>query len=97
FDLAPSDVTTDEGARLLECFVWADQLERLERLRRAIETLRDDPPELIAGDYVELLPELLEQRDEDALTVVFETASLAYVEEDRRAILAREIELAGRR
>jgi len=65
----------------LECFIWADRLKRLERVRRAIETLRDDPPELIAGDYAELLPDRLEQRDEDAIAVAFETAPLAYVED----------------
>jgi hypothetical protein len=96
-DLDPIDVTTEQGARLLECFVWADQLERLERLRQSIETLRDDPPELIAGDYVELLPDLLEHRDEHAITVVFQTASLGYVAEERRAELYGEIESAGRR
>ena len=36
-DLSPVDVTTEHGARLLQAFVWADQTERLDRLRRAIE------------------------------------------------------------
>ena len=31
-----------------------------ERLDRAIEALRDDPPELVRGDYVEELPEVLD-------------------------------------
>jgi len=43
-DLDPVDVTTDEGAQLLRCFVWADQPDRLERLDRAIDALRSDPP-----------------------------------------------------
>ena len=42
-DLAPIDVTTDEGARLLECFVWAGQDERLDRLQRAIDVVRGQP------------------------------------------------------
>jgi hypothetical protein len=33
-DLAPIDVTTDEGARLLQCFVWAGQEERFDQLTR---------------------------------------------------------------
>jgi hypothetical protein len=41
-DLAPVDVTTEEGALLLKSFVWADQAERLELLDRAIATLRED-------------------------------------------------------
>ena len=95
-DLEPVDVTTEEGARLLECFVWADQRERLERLRRAIAALRDEPPELIRGDYVELLPGLLRERSDGALTVVFQTASLGYLSDDRRAPLFAEIERSGR-
>ena len=61
-DLNPVDATTEHGARLLQAFVWADQTDRLERLRRAIEVLRADPPELIRGDYVDSLPALLADR-----------------------------------
>ena len=58
-DLNPVDVTTDDGSRLLQAFVWPDQPGRLDRLRRAIDVVRHDPPELQRGDYVEALPELL--------------------------------------
>ncbi len=95
-DLRPVDVTTDEGARLLECFVWADQTARLERLRRAIEALREDPPELVTGDYVELLPELLAARDPAALTVVFQIASTPYVPEEGRRRIYAALASAGR-
>ncbi|HET7855285.1 MAG TPA: DUF2332 domain-containing protein [Gaiellaceae bacterium] len=78
-DRSPIDVTTDEGARLLKSFVWAGQTERLERLDRAIESLRVDPPELMRGDIVGTLPALLAERRPDALTVVFETATLGYL------------------
>ena len=43
-DQSPVDVTTDDGARLLEAFVWPDQTERLERLRRAVSAVRREPP-----------------------------------------------------
>jgi len=80
-DLHPVDVTTDHGARLLQAFVWAGQTERLERLRRAIEVAREDPPELIEGDYVESLPGLLADRREGTQLVVFQTASTMYLEQ----------------
>jgi hypothetical protein len=95
-DLRPVDVTTEEGARLLECFVWADQVERLDRLRNAIEVLRRDPPELVQGDYVELLPQVLAERDPDALTVVFQIASTPYVTEDGRRRVYAALAAAGR-
>jgi hypothetical protein len=94
-DRNPIDVTTDEGARLLKCFVWAGQDERLERLDRGIEALRADPPELTRGDYVEELPDVLAGRAKDALTVVFSTASLGYVGDEGTVRVRETIDAAG--
>jgi hypothetical protein len=86
-DRRPVDVTTDHGARLLEAFVWADQTERLERVRRAIEIARRDPPRLLEGDYVEVLPALLAERDLDRLTVVYHSVSTVYLHSEERELL----------
>ena len=96
-DRHPVDVTTEAGARLLECFVWADQLERLARLRLAIDVVRDEPPELIEGDYLELLPIALAARDPDALTIVFNSASTAYLRSAEYARLQGLMEDAASR
>ena len=45
-----------------------------ELLHAAIAEIREDPPELLRGDYVELLPEVLRDRSSDALTVVVSPA-----------------------
>jgi len=79
-DLNPVDVTTEHGSRLLQAFVWADQAGRLERLRRAIDVVRESPPELMRGNYVESLPALLDDRVEGAQLVVFQTASTMYLD-----------------
>ena len=78
-DLHPVDVTTERGARLLRAFVWADQSARLERLDEAIALARCDPPQLLAGDYVEALPSLLRNRRDGAQLIVFQTASTMYL------------------
>jgi hypothetical protein len=96
-DRRPVDVTTDHGARLLEAFVWADQAERLERVRRAVEIVRSDPPRLMEGDFVEVLPALLAERDLDALTVVFHSASIMYLPEEDRARVRATLEEDGKR
>ncbi len=88
-DRSPIDASDDEGARLLTCFVWADQSERLARLAGAIAALRADPPELLCGDYVELLPTMLADRIDGALTVVFQTASTQYLSEEHYTELLR--------
>ena len=97
-DIAPIDVTSADGALLLKCFVWADQHERLERLDRAVEALRGDPPQLVGGDFVELLSEVLAQPGESELTVVFQSGVMGYVsEEGRSRVLAALDEAATRR
>jgi hypothetical protein len=94
-DRRPVDVTTDHGARLLQAFVWADQGPRLERVRRAIEIVRSEPPELLEGDYVDVLPPLLRERDAGVLTVVFDSASTVYLRDEETAALRSAIEAAG--
>ena len=95
-DRAPVDVTEAGAARLLKSFVWADQTDRLERLDRAIETLRDEPPELIRGDFVESLHDVLAAQPRDGLTVVFQTAALGYVDEAARARVRDTLAETGR-
>lgn len=95
-DLKPVDVTTEHGARLLHAFLWPGRVERAQRLRAAIGILRREPPTLVRGDYVELLPSVLAERDDAALTVVFQTASTGYIGAERRAELRDLLEAAGR-
>jgi hypothetical protein len=95
-DRHPVDVTEEAGAKLLEAFVWADQPARIERLRRAIDVVRKNPPELIQGDYVELLPTVLTERQDDALTVVFHSVSVVYLSQAVRDRLREEIEEVGK-
>jgi hypothetical protein len=94
-DRSPIDVTTAEGALLLESFVWADQTERLARLRAAIDIVRGDPPELIRGDYVEELPQLLADRVPGAQLVVYETATSMYLARDAHERVRNAMHAAG--
>jgi hypothetical protein len=95
-DLSPLDVTRTDDALLLKSFVWADQTARLERLDRAVETLRADPPELEQGDVVERLPELLAEREPGALTVVFQTAVRGYLSRESWKQILVALDEAGR-
>jgi hypothetical protein len=94
-DLNPIDATTEHGARVLQSFVWADQTVRLDRLRRAIDVLRDDPPSLVRGDYVQDLPALLADRLPGTQLVVFQTASTMYVGADGLRRLAAVLDEAA--
>ena len=96
-DLAPVDATTEAGYLLLRSFLWPGLEDRVQRLEAAIAVLRaePEPPELIQGDYVELLPALLAERPDDAVTVVFQTASTGYLPPDAATRLRRSLEAAG--
>ncbi len=96
-DLAPVDATTPDGYLLLRSFLWPGLEERVDRLDAAVETLRALPerPELIRGDYLLVLPEVLRGRPADALTVVFDTFSTPYVPASAAAELAVTLDRAG--
>ncbi|MBA2462600.1 MAG: DUF2332 domain-containing protein [Actinobacteria bacterium] len=95
-DLDPVDVTTEEGALRLRSFVWPGQAGRMERLDRAIEVVRREPPELVRGDMADVLPQLLAERSSDVLTVVFQTAVLGYLGDERWARVREALAHAGR-
>jgi hypothetical protein len=96
-DRHPVDLTTEEGALLLQSFVWADQEERLARLRRAVDVLRRHPPRLVQGDYVGELPRILGRRDLSGLTLVYHSASLSYLRRDVRDRVRVAIAAEGER
>lgn len=95
-DRAPVDATTEEGARLLRSFVWADQDERLERLERAIRALRADPPELVRGDVADVLPGVLERLRPGGMTLVFQTAVFGFLTSEARARVREQLDAPGR-
>src|SRR5207244_8001200 len=54
-DREPVDVTDDDAIAWLRACVYADQLERLERLEQAVAVARRDPPTIVPGDAVDVL------------------------------------------
>jgi hypothetical protein len=79
-DLHPLDVTDPDATAWLENLVWPEQDDRRERLRAAVEVARAEPPRLIAGDLLDLLPDLVGDAAEHGPVVVFHSAVVAYLE-----------------
>lgn len=77
-DLNPLDVRDHDSVQWLETLVWPEHAERRDRLRAAVEVVRKDPPTLVRGDALEVLPALVETVPGDATVVVFHSAVLAY-------------------
>jgi hypothetical protein len=96
-DLNPLDPTTETGRITLESYLWADQLERLTRLRAAIEVARRVPAVVDEADAPGWLAEQLTRRRRRAVTVVYHTIVVQYLSDAARAGVERLIHEAGGR
>ncbi|HLI58970.1 MAG TPA: DUF2332 domain-containing protein [Solirubrobacteraceae bacterium] len=97
-DLHPVDAT-DPGERAwLRALVWPEHVDRHALLARALDAVAADPPEIIAGDAVELLPTLDAERlpTGDDL-VVFHSMVRIHVPADRREAFDAAIAALGAR
>lgn len=97
-DLNPIDVGDEADARWLRACLWPDQPERIARLEAAIEVSRANPPELLRGDALAVIPDAVGAVPDDALAVVTTTWALAYLSlEERLRFLRRLDEQAAKR
>ncbi|WNV82460.1 DUF2332 domain-containing protein [Umezawaea sp. Da 62-37] len=91
-DLNPVDLSTEDGRLTLSSFVWADQLDRWDRLQSALELAALDPAPVQRATGPNWLAERLATPVPDVLTVVWHSVVWQYVSPaDRaegRAILA---------
>jgi len=83
-DLNPLQADRDEDRRWLACLVWPEQIDRAERLSRALDVVAAEPPRIDRGDLLVDLPELLLDAPPDATLVVFHSAVLAYLGQSQR-------------
>lgn len=88
-DLNPLDVADPDQLAWLETLVWPEHTERRDRLHRAAALVAADPPHLVAGDIIDEIPALIEQAPPGSHIVVFHSAVLVYLIEERRAEFAR--------
>ena len=79
-DLNPLSVASMEQMGWLETLVWPEQIERLTRLRSAIEIAQQSPPRVLQGDLLRDLRSALAAVPAGMTPVVLHTAVLAYVQ-----------------
>jgi len=83
-DLNPLQANSEDDRRWLASLVWPEQIDRAERLDRALDVVAADPPRLDAGDLLTDLPALLADAPTDVTLVVFHSAVLAYLGQGQR-------------
>ncbi|MCI0548318.1 MAG: DUF2332 domain-containing protein [Candidatus Rokubacteria bacterium] len=75
-DLHVIDAGVEEEAQWLRALVWPEHRERAALLERAIEVLAREQPELLEGDGLTLLPDVLRGLPAEAVACVFHTHTL---------------------
>jgi len=90
-DLNPLDVADEDAMSWLTNLVWPEQDHRRERLRRAVEVARAEPPTLTRGDLLTELPTLVATAGRHGTPVVFHSAVIVYLAPEDRAAFAELI------
>jgi hypothetical protein len=70
-DFNPVDVNNRDSRLWLRALIWPEHKERAHLLERAIEVAQRKPPELINGDAVEVLPNILPLVPPDSILCIF--------------------------
>lgn len=97
-DLDPLDPADDATCDRLLAYVWADQPDRADRVKRAIAVARLHPPRVDRANAASWIAErLAEPQDDGVCRVVFHSMVLQYLAGTDRASVRRTIEAAGAR
>jgi hypothetical protein len=94
-DLIPLDVTNDEDVAWLSCLIWPGEIDRAGRLDQAVAAARRHPPVIHRGDLLDDLHRVAAGAPSGATLVVYHSAVLAYVDEDKRRAFAETVSAMG--
>jgi hypothetical protein len=96
-DRDPIDATTEDGRLTLLSYVWPDQRDRFERLRAACQIAARVPVRVDAAPIADWLPARLDERPDDATTVVFHSIVWQYLDAPTRDVVRAALATAGER
>lgn len=96
-DVAPLDARDPAARRLLESFVWPEQIDRLALLRAALATVAEAPPRIDAMPAGTWLARELAAPARGEATVVFHSVVWWYIPKDERERITNEMSAAGER
>lgn len=94
-DLDPISIWDFASCDRLEAYVWADHPHRLDRLRRALDLARRDPPAVDAEPAGTWLARQLDTRPDDAALVVYHSSFWSYLSETEQRDITALLSAAG--
>lgn len=96
-DLMPVDATDPEQASWLEALIWPSQLDRIERLRAAIEIRRETDATVATGDAAEDLARLAATLPDGPVIVMHSVMAYQLTPAQRAAIDDAVVQIARER
>src|SRR3954451_12987952 len=96
-DLHPVDATDPEQRLWLRALVWPEHRDRFAELATALDVIALDPPTVLQGDAIVMLPHLDAELAADIPLVVFHSMVRVHVAADRRGVFDAAITALGRR
>lgn len=96
-DASPIDPTTPEGRLTLLTFIWPDQVERIARMRGALDVAAEEPVELdreAAGPWAQ---RMLADPAPGQATAIYHSIVSQYLNDEERSRLFETIRAAGER
>ncbi|GAA2133887.1 DUF2332 domain-containing protein [Kitasatospora kazusensis] len=94
-DLNPIDVRDPDARRWLEALVWPENHDQRALLAAAIDLTVADPPRILAGDAIDVLPGLARTLPAGEPRVVFHSATRMHVPDHRLAAFDAAIASLG--
>ena len=95
-DRRPIDVTDPDALLRLRSYFWPDQVDRLTRLSRATELLKQDPPRLDQASAIEWLASELEVNQPSGVClVVYHSSFWSYLSDLDQQAIRKSLERAG--
>jgi hypothetical protein len=97
-DLNPVDVSDPDAVLWLRALIWPEHHERVSRLQQALEIARTHRPMVVAGDALNLLPELAAQAPLNTTLCVFHSFTVVqFSAEQRERLTSLLLELSAQR
>jgi len=83
-DLSPIDLHNPENVQWLRALVWPDNQKRARQLEPAIRLVKQSPPEIITGNALDLLPNLIDKIPEKAPLCIYHSFTLTFANSEQR-------------
>ena len=95
-DIHPIDVNDENATRWLCALIWPEHSDRIHLLDAALTVARQHPVQIIEGNAVHVLPELLPSLPQDAVVCLYHSYALNQAPRDTREQILDQIREASK-